>query len=123
MLVLFAYGVDAMNGAAGNGLLHGLKLTAVAIVAQAVIGMARNLCPDRERAAIALTTALISLFSPTSIAQIGMILLGGLAGMWLCRRETPASFRYVNIAISRTVGLITLGTFFSFWWGFQRYAV
>lgn len=54
ILVLFAYGASALDGPLGANLLHGLKLTAVAIVAQAVWGMARNLCPDRERASIAL---------------------------------------------------------------------
>jgi chromate transporter len=48
LLVLFAYGAGALQGPVGQGLLHGLKLTAVAIVAQAVWGMARTLCPDRE---------------------------------------------------------------------------
>src|SRR5271163_207398 len=49
-LVLFAFGAGAMSGPLGAGMLHGLKLVAVAIVAQAVWGMARTLCPDRERA-------------------------------------------------------------------------
>jgi chromate transporter len=49
-LVLFAYGANALQGPIGTGLLHGLKLVAVAIVAQAVWGMARTLAPDRERA-------------------------------------------------------------------------
>ena len=53
VLVLFAYGAGALGGPIGAGLLHGLKLVAVAIVAQAVWGMARTLCPDRERASIA----------------------------------------------------------------------
>src|ERR1043165_4290697 len=53
LLVLFAYGAGNLHGAIGTGLLHGLKLVAVAIVAQAVWGMARTLCPDRERASIA----------------------------------------------------------------------
>jgi chromate transporter len=53
ILVLFAYGASAVSGTVGQGLLHGLKLVAVAIVAQAVWGMARTLCPDRERASIA----------------------------------------------------------------------
>jgi len=52
----------------------------VAIVAQAVWGMARTLCPDRERASIAVGAALIILFSTESVAQIGAILLGGIAG-------------------------------------------
>ncbi|RQH16006.1 chromate efflux transporter [Bradyrhizobium sp. RP6] len=112
ILVLFAYGASALSGSVGAGLLHGLKLTAVAIVAQAVWGMARNLCPDRERASIAVIAALIILFSTASIAQIGAIVLGGLAGPWLCRSEVPAASGHVEIRVSRTVGLITLGMFF-----------
>jgi len=80
-LVLFAYGASTLNGPIGNGLLHGLKLTAVAIVAQAVWGMARNLCPDRERASIAVVAALILLLSTSSIAQIGAIAIGAVAGL------------------------------------------
>src|SRR5579883_2081152 len=79
LLVLFAYGASALTGPAGTGLLHGLKLVAVAIVAQAVWGMARSLCPDRERASIAVVAALIILFSASSAAQIGAIAAGGLA--------------------------------------------
>ena len=73
VLVLFAYGAGALSGPIGAGLLHGLKLVAVAIVAQAVWGMARTLCPDRERASIAVVAALIILFSTSSVAQIGAI--------------------------------------------------
>jgi chromate transporter len=113
ILVLFAYGAGALNGPVGAGLLHGLKLTAVAIVAQAVWGMARNLCPDRERASIAVAAALIILFDTTSIAQIGAIVLGGFAGLLLCRDVAPAPAGHVAIPVSRTVGLITLGTFFA----------
>lgn len=111
-LVLFAYGVGALNGPIGNGLLHGLKLTAVAIVAQAVWGMARNLCPDRERASIAVVAALILLFSTSSIAQIGAIVLGGIAGLWLCRGEPQTSSGHVEMPVSRTAGLAALTGFF-----------
>src|ERR1700746_177110 len=69
-LVLFAYGAGELGGPVGVGLLHGLKLVAVAIVAQAVWGMARTLCSDRERASIAALAAVIILFSPSSLAQI-----------------------------------------------------
>lgn len=111
-LILFAYGAGALSGPAGAGLLHGLKLTAVAIVAQAVWGMARSLCPDRERASIAVVAALIILFSTASVAQIGAIVLGGLAGWWLCRSEAPAASGHVEIPVSRAVGLTALATFF-----------
>src|ERR1700754_1061837 len=68
VLVLFAYGASALGGPVGTGLVHGLKLVAVAIVAQAVWGMARSLCPDKERASIAVVAALIILFSASSVA-------------------------------------------------------
>ena len=111
-LILFAYGAGALSGPIGNGLLHGLKLTAVAIVAQAVWGMARNLCPDRERASIAVVAALILLFSSSSLAQIGAIALGGIAGLWLCRGGTLAPSGHVEMPVSRTAGLFALGSFF-----------
>ena len=111
-LILFAYGAGALNGPIGAGLLHGLKLTAVAIVAQAVWGMARNLCPDRERASIAVVAALIILFSTSSIAQIGAIVLGGIAGLWLCRSGAQAPSGHVEMPVSRTAGLVTLAGFF-----------
>lgn len=112
LLVLFAYGAGALHGPLGTGLLHGLKLTAVAIVAQAVWGMARNLCPDRERASIAVVATLILLFSTASIAQVGAIVLGGIAGLWLCRSQASAPSGHVDMPVSRSTGLITLALFF-----------
>jgi chromate transporter len=112
VLVLFAYGASALSGPAGGGLLHGLKLVAVAIVAQAVWGMARTLSPDRERASIAVVTALIILFSASSIAQIGGILLGGIAGLWLCRGSLPTATGHVVMPVSRTAGVAALTGFF-----------
>src|SRR5271157_11899 len=52
-MILFAYGVTAFGDLSHGAWLHGLKIVAVAVVAQAVWGMARSLCPDRERATIA----------------------------------------------------------------------
>jgi chromate transporter len=112
ILVLFAYGAGALTGAVGTGLLHGLKLVAVAIVAQAVWGMARTLCPDRERASIAVLAALIILFSTSSVAQIGAIVIGALAGLWLCRGAAPMAGGHVVIPVSRTAGVVALSAFF-----------
>jgi len=61
-MTLFAYGAHVLAGPTGTGLIHGLKIVAVAIIAQAVWGMARTLCPDRQRASIACVSALIILF-------------------------------------------------------------
>jgi chromate transporter len=111
-LVLFAYGAGALSGPAGTGLLHGLKLVAVAIVAQAVWGMARTLCPDRERASIAALAAVLILSSASSLAQIGVILLGGIAGLWLCRGAPPAAAGHMAVPVSRKAGMAALGLFF-----------
>lgn len=112
LLVLFAYGAGNLHGAIGAGLLHGLKLVAVAIVAQAVWGMARTLCPDRERASIAAIAALIILFSGSSIAQIGAIAFGALAGLWLGGDGQPVQSGRVVVPVSRTVGVVALTIFF-----------
>jgi chromate transporter len=112
LLVLFAYGATSLSGPLGGGLLHGLKLVAVAIVAQAVFGMARSLCPDRERASISVIAAVIILFSTASLAQVGAIVLGGVAGLWLCRGAPAAEGGHVSMPVSRRAGLAALVAFF-----------
>jgi len=113
LLILFAYGANELQGPVGAGLLHGLKLVAVAIVAQAVWGMARALAPDRERASIAAIAALIILFSSASVAQICAIALGGVAGLWLCHAAPASSGKgHMSIPVSRPVGLVCLVAFF-----------
>ena len=65
-MVAFAYGARAVGDAAGSGWLHGLKVAAVAVVAQAVLGMARTLAPDRARATLAVVAAVIALGIPSA---------------------------------------------------------
>ncbi|HWX57633.1 chromate efflux transporter [Bradyrhizobium sp.] len=110
-LVLFADGVGSLGGVIGTSLLHGLQLVAVAIVAQAVWGMARSLSPDRERASISAVAALIILFSPSSLAQITAILLGGLTGLLLCRGAPPVASGHVTMPVSRSAGIAALAAF------------
>jgi chromate transporter len=107
-LVLFAFGASGLSGPAGAGLVHGLKLVAVAIVAQAVWGMARSLCPDRARASIATVAALVILASSSSIAQIGAIVLGAVAGLWFCRAQPVNGVTHIAMPVSRRVGLCAL---------------
>lgn len=85
-LMLFAYGVAEVQGLAASGWLHGLKVAAVAVVAQAVWAMSRTLCPDRPRAAIALLAALLTLALPSALGQIGAIVVAGLLGRWRLQR-------------------------------------
>src|SRR5580698_8591538 len=105
-LVLFAYGAGELSGTLGSGILHGLRLVAVAIVAQAIWGMARTLCPDRLRASIATIVALLILANTSSLVQIGAILLGGIAGFWFCRSPAPISAGSLGVPASRRVGML-----------------
>ena len=90
-LVLFAYGVSALGDLSGVGWIHGLKVAAVAVVAQAVLGMMRTLAPDRERATLAVGAAAIVLLMPTAWGQIAAIVLGGLIGVWRLRADAPVN--------------------------------
>jgi chromate transporter len=84
-MILFGYGVTAFGNLSRAAWLHGLKIVAVAVVAQAVWGMARNLCPDRERATIAVGAAILALAVPSAPGQIGAIIAGGLIGWGMLR--------------------------------------
>jgi chromate transporter len=79
-MIAFAYGVTGLGEAVPAGLLQGLRIVAVAVVAQAVWGMGRTLCPDRPRATLALLAAMGVLLWRGPGGQIAVIALGGLAG-------------------------------------------
>ena len=80
-MTLFAYGVGAIGDVSHAGWLRGLKLVAVAVVAQAVWGMARVLAPDRAGPASPSRPAWCALAVPSSLGQIAAILLGAVIGM------------------------------------------
>ncbi len=111
ILFAFALGAPAFTGPAADGFLHGLKLVAVAVVAQAVWGMAKSLTPDRERAGIALAAVAIVAIIGGSFGQIGAIALGALAGLWLCRGEARALPGHLSFPVSRRRGAVLLALF------------
>src|SRR6202451_3139841 len=102
-LVLFGYGVTSFGNVLGSGWLHGLKVAAVAVVANAVLTMMRALAPDRERATVGGAAAVLVVAMPSSFGQIIAIVLGGLTGFVLFR-GTPAD-RHTALPhpVSRTV--------------------
>jgi chromate transporter len=89
LMILFGHGVVVMDDLQAAGWVHGLKLAAVAVVAQAVWGMGRSLCPDRARVSIGLGAAVVLLVFPGARTQIGVIAVGMVTGWWLYR-GTPA---------------------------------
>src|SRR5215472_10083185 len=90
-MVAFGYGIGALGDAAGSGWLHGLKVAAVAVVAQAVLGMARTLAPDRARATIA---------------------VGGVVGALLLRGGEAIAPAALPLHVSRALGALLLAVFF-----------
>lgn len=113
LLLAFAFGADAFGGPTGQDVIHGLKLVAVAIVAQAVWGMARTLAPDRERATIALAAVLLVVFVPTVFGQIAAIAAGAVAGTLRCRRVDNRAAGHLPVLISRRAGMLLLALFFA----------
>jgi len=110
-MTLIAYGEGALKGPAGDGLLHGLKLVAVAIVAQAVLGMARSLTPDRPRATIAVLALILMTFAPAAWAQIAAILIGAFAGLIVCRQGGDVAD--VEAPVSRRAAIVFAGFIFA----------
>jgi chromate transporter len=105
MLFAFASGASAFTGRLADGLLHGLKLVTVAVVAQAVWGMARHLTPDRQRAAIALVAGIIVVAFGGASGQMAAIAFGVLAGMWLCRGLDNAIQGHLTFPVTRRAGI------------------
>ena len=112
-MVLFAYGVAALGDVSGVGWVHGLKVAAVAVVAQAVLGMMRTLAPDRERATMAVIAAAIVIALPSAWGQIGAIALGAAAGLWLLRAPPPGHHVALPLKVGRRAGAAFLLLFFA----------
>src|SRR5262245_46068350 len=112
IMILFGYGVAAFGDVASAGWLHGLKVAAVAVVAQAVLGMARTLAPDRERATLAVVAAILALAVPSALGQIGAIVLGGIVGLMLLRGDAANEQAPLPLTVSRSVGIALLVLFF-----------
>src|SRR5262249_9812850 len=111
-LIAFAYGVGALGDVAGAPWLHGLKIVAVAVVAQAVWGMARTLCPDRARLSLAVAATGFVFAVPSAGGQIGAIVLGGLIGLILLKADPGPPGHEIAVAIGGTTAIAALAVFF-----------
>jgi chromate transporter len=112
VLVLFALGIRGLDLSAAGWLL-GLKIAAVAVVAQAVWGMARSLCPDRERASIAIVAALAVTAWPTAWGQVLVIVVAGIVGLRLLPGAGDAGTPHARVPFGRPLGLAALTLFFA----------
>jgi chromate transporter len=116
-LVAFAFGVGALANTADAGWLRGLKVVAVAVVAQAVWGMARSLCPDRERATIAILASVATLAWPTAVGQLSSIAIAGIVGSIIFPGTASSSLSHMRFPVGRSVGMIAWCIFFALLFG------
>jgi chromate transporter len=112
-LIAFAFGIGAFASAADAGWLHGLKVVAVAVVAQAVWGMARSLCPDRERATIAVVASIVTLAWPTAIGQLSSIAIAGVVGLIIFPGTHSSSLSHMRFPIGKKTGIAAWSIFFA----------
>lgn len=118
LMTVFAYTTSILHISTATGWLHGLMVVAVAVVAQAVWGMARNLAPDRPRATIAILAAIAMLLWTSGIGQVVVIVAAGIIG-WIFLRKTgessssPASEATLSVPIPRVLAIASLALFFA----------
>ncbi|WP_145028337.1 chromate transporter [Paenibacillus sp. Y412MC10] len=111
VLVLFALllqGFDIANA----GWIHGLKIVAVAIVAQAVLGMGQKLTPDRSRVTIAVGAAALVLLWPTAYTQVLIIAAAGIIGLWLYKKRSDPGSQSLRMPVSKPFAIGCLVLFF-----------
>ncbi len=112
-LILFALGIASYGDAMPAGVLHGLKVVAVAVVAQAVWGMARNLCPDAPRISIMAAATCFVLLIPSAWGQVSVIILAAIVGLLLFKPQQGEAHDPLPISVRRRVGLFWLALFFA----------
>lgn len=112
VLVVFALGLSSWGEHVPPGLLHGLKIVAVAVVAQAVWGMARSICTDAVRSSVAAVAACVALLWPTAGGQIALMVLAAIVGVLLFKPvQNPSTEDPLEISIGRGTGVVLLGVF------------
>lgn len=110
-LIGFAMGLAHYGWLSGSAAIHGLKVAAVAIVAQAVWGMGRSLCPDRSRAALAVAAALLTVLLPAALAQVGAVVLGAVIGAAFLQLPARPVLSHAPSGVSRAAGVASLVLF------------
>jgi len=113
VLMLFALGISSYGDIVPLGVLHGLKVAAVAVVAQAVWGMGKNLCTDVARISIMALAACFVLSVPSALAQVSVIAIAAIIGLLWFQPEKVIAHDPLAITVRRRTGLVWLFLFFS----------
>ncbi|MHC5226600.1 chromate efflux transporter [Ignatzschineria sp. LJL83] len=107
-LTLFALGITTYKDFVSDGVLHGLKIVAVAIVAQALWGMAKSLCPDRSRITLMAITTCFLLIMPTILGQLLVIVIAGMIGILFFKPESMEKNLTLTMPVSQKMGAFWL---------------
>jgi chromate transporter len=111
LMVGFAWGMSLAGAGTHETWLHGLKIVAVAVVAQAVWAMGRNLCPDRLRASMAVAAAILALALPSAAGQVGAIVAGGAIGWLALPAASVVPAGALHVGLRRRTGGLALSAF------------
>ncbi|KYG59256.1 chromate transporter [Planococcus maritimus] len=112
-LILFALLLQSFD-VSDAGWIKGLKIVAVAVVAHAILGMAKNLAPDLKRKALALLALIGTLLWPSSLSQIGVILIAALIGYMLYKNSAETTEGRMKFPVTKKIGALSLMLFFAF---------
>jgi chromate transporter len=105
LMTCFAFAEQSLRGKTGNAVVHGLQLSAVAVVAQAILVMRKNLTPDWQRVVIALVAGVIALIAPPSFSTLLAIAVGAIGGAVILRGHSAAWLPPLDFRISRRAGM------------------
>ena len=122
LLIGFAALLPALSGPVGVAAIHGLKIVAFAVVADAVLGMSKKLCPDIQRASIAIVSAGVLLVLGNAWIQLLVVLAGAIAGIYLCKGSATETVSKIPIHYGRKLGGILLLLFFGLLVGLPLFA-
>lgn len=111
ILIIFGLGLSTIDIANHKHWLHGLKVVAVAVVAQAILEMGKKLCPDKERLTIAILTSVILLFFSTAILQITLLVISGLIGVYFLKSKEDLPHDSIHNG-KKSIGILFLILFF-----------
>ncbi len=111
LLMGFAAILPLLSGELAQGAIHGVKLVACVVVADAVIGMATKLCPDLQRRVLAILSAIALLLVGSVWMQIGLVLLGAMAGLVLCKQPAIGGQSMIRVNYGKRFAVILLGIF------------
>ena len=111
LIIGFASALPLFSSEIGTAIIHGLKLVAFAVIADAIWGMSKKLCPDWQRRSITLCAVAAILLINVAWSQILVIVVGAIAGIAFCHSMSSKALQPINVGYKPSLGLALLGVF------------